>query len=304
MRRISSSNGPKASTHNKPATWKRPRGSITGLKEFLKNRPPQSISVGQIQNYMAWRRGMGVKEVSLRHDLHALSPLFKYGIAHNWCRENPVTAANLKSHGAKMPSDAEAVRIRVLTPAEEMAYFEACVRPPEKITVKSKEHVQVRGGKRVRVAGYEYSKLATRDYHDLHDLARLMLLQGPRPAEAMAARVEHVDLEEGTWFIPKSKSVAGKPTLRLTAEARSILGARIAAAPASGWLFPGKKTGTHLVDVENAHRAVLQATGLAFVLYDLRHTFVTRFYEQTKDVIALKDVLETVKKSGVQGLSC
>ncbi len=281
----------KGEYHNKPATWKRLRGSVTGLKEFFKNRPLQSISVGQIQDYMAWRRGMGIKEVSLRHDLHALSPLFKYGIAHNWCRDNPVTAANLKSHGAKIPSDADAVRIHVLTQAEEMAYFEACLRPPERITVKSKDHVQVRGGNRVRVSGYEYCKLATREYRDLHDVARLMLLKGPRPAEVMAARAEHIDLEQGTWFIPKSKSAAGKRTLRLTAEARSIFGGRIVAAPSSGWLFPGKKTGTHLVDVQNAHQAVLEGTGLSFVLYDLRHTFATRFYEQTKDVIALKDVL-------------
>jgi integrase len=122
-------------------------------------------------------------------------------------------------------------------------------------------------------------------------VARLMILQGPRPSEVMAARVEHVDLEHGTWHIPKSKSAAGKRTLRLTAEARSILGARIASAPSSGWLFEGKKPGTHLLDVENAHQAVLEATGLAFVIYDWRHTFATRFYEATKDVVALKEIL-------------
>jgi hypothetical protein len=51
----------------------------------------------------------------VRHDLHALSPLLKYGINHNWCSVNPVEL--------KIPSDAEAVRIHVLTPAEEMLYF-------------------------------------------------------------------------------------------------------------------------------------------------------------------------------------
>lgn len=51
----------------------------------------------------------------VRHDLHALSPLLKYGINHNWCSVNPVEL--------KIPSDAEAVRVNVLTPAEEMLYF-------------------------------------------------------------------------------------------------------------------------------------------------------------------------------------
>jgi integrase len=264
---------------------------MTNLREFFKMQPLHSINVGQIQDYMAWRRGMEIKEVSLRHDLHALSPLFKYGMAHNWCRENPVTSQNLRLHRAKMPSDADAVRIHVLTPAEEMLYFHTCLRPPEEITVKAKPHVQTRNGKRVTISAYQYSKLAPREYRNLHDVGRLMILQGPRPAEVMQTRGEHVDLEHGTWFIPRSKSAAGKRTFRLTTEARSILAARIASAPPSGWLFEGKKAGTHLLEVENPHQAVLDATGLAFVLYHLRHTFATRFYQSTKDLIALKEVL-------------
>ena len=282
----------KGEHHDRPNTWKRLRGSMTSLKAFFKIQPLHSIHrVGQIQDYMAWRRGMEIKEVSLRHDLHALSPLFKYGMAHNWCRENPVTSVNLKMHGSKMPSDADAVRIHVLSAAEEMVYFDACLRPPERITIKSEAHVQTRNGKRVSIAAYEYSKLAAREYRNLHDVGRLMILQGPRPAEVMSARVEHIDLERGTWFIPKSKSKAGERTLRLTAEARFILAERLASAPASGWLFEGKTSGTHLLEVENPHQAVLDITGLAFVVYDLRHTFATRFYQATKDVVALKEVL-------------
>ncbi len=280
----------------KPATWKRLRGSMTAAKEFFKAQPLHTISIGQIQDFMAWRRGMQVKEVTLRHDLHALSPLFKYGIAHNWCRENPVTSAKLKASGSKMPSDADAVRIHVLTAAEEKLYFETCLRPPEKITVKAKPHAQVRRGKRVSVSAYQYDKLTTREYRDLYDVGRLMLLQGPRPAEIMAARVEDVDLEHGFWHIPKSKSAAGRRTLLLTSESRSILARRIAdqlnsGQPGSLWIFPGRKPGTHLLDIENAHLAILEATGLAFVLYDLRHTFATRFYEATRDVEALRKVL-------------
>ena len=283
-----------------PKSAKRLRTSMTSLKEFFKMQPLHAISVdfGEILDFMAWRRRgdevdktAPVAEVTLRHDLHALSLLFKYGLAHNWCRENPITSQNFKLHGVKMPSDADAVRMYVVPPAEEMLYFDTCRRPPERITVKSNTHVQVRNGNRVSISAYEYSKLSEREYRDLHDIGRLMILQGPRPAEVMQARVEHVDVEHGTWFIPRSKSAAGKRTLRLTAEARSILAARVATAPKSGWLFEGKKNGTHLVDVDNAHAAVLKATGLAFVIYDFRHTFATRFYEATRDVVALKEVL-------------
>lgn len=133
----------KGEHHNKPQTWKRLRGSMTSLKEFFKQQPLHTITIGQIQDYMAWRRGMDIKEVSLRHDLHALSPLFKYGIAHNWCRNNLVTSDNLKLHGTKMPSDKDAVRIHVLTPAEEMLYLNGCLQPPERITIKSGPHTQI-----------------------------------------------------------------------------------------------------------------------------------------------------------------
>jgi len=77
---------------NKPQTWKRLRGSCTSLKAFFGYQPLHTITVGRIQDYMSWRRtcvachgnnqgcdvcegtGRGVTEVTLRHDLHALSP--------------------------------------------------------------------------------------------------------------------------------------------------------------------------------------------------------------------------------------
>jgi len=57
-------------------------------------------------------------------------------------------------------------------------------------------------------------------------------------------------------------------------------------------IFRGRANGAHLSDAENAHKAVLEASGLAFALYDLRHTFATRFAEATAgDVVALASIL-------------
>ena len=129
----------KGEHREKPQTWKRLRGSMASLKAYFKLRPLHTVGVGMVQDYMSWRRlcpecsgddcelceqtGQGVEEITLRHDLHALSPLFKYGITHNWCTTNPVMDPNVK-----IPSDADAVRIHVLTPAEEMLYFATCKR--------------------------------------------------------------------------------------------------------------------------------------------------------------------------------
>ncbi len=251
----------------KPQTWKRLRGSCTSLKVFFGHQPLHTITVGRVQDYMSWRRactacvggdpnckvcngtGRGVAEVTLRHDLHALSPLFQYGIDHNWCVRNPVEKV-------KVPSDKDAVRIHVLTQAEETAYFAAARAIPH-----------------------------------LYDLGRLMILQGARPSEVMQAHAEHVDLKKGTWLIPDSKSTAGRRTLKLVPEAQAIMEARIAGAARSGWIFSGKAKGSHLTDAENGHKKILKKTRLAFVLYDLRHTFATRMVERGCDVVVLSRIL-------------
>lgn len=103
-----------------------------------------------------------------------------------------------------------------------------------------------------------------------------MLLQGLRPEDAMRIQVADVNLDAGTLTIPKGKTAAARRTLTLTGEALAILSARIKRADAGGWLFAGKKKGTHLTKLNNPHTKVLKATGLHFVLYDLRHTFATR----------------------------
>lgn len=273
----------KGEHRDKPNTWKRLRGSMTSLKVFFGHQPLHTITVGRIQDYMSWRRTgdatkeiSPVKEITLRHDLHALSPLFEYGINHNWCALNPVGKVNI-------PSDADAQRIHVLTPSEEMTYFDACLRLRDQQLAQSA--LAVKG---TRKWAHQRSAQA---FQDTHDLGRLMILQGPRPSEVMQARAEHADSDRGTWFIPKSKSSAGRRTLKLTSEARSILARRAAVAVTSGWLFQGKKNGTHLTDIQNAHCNVLKETNLAFVVYDFRHTAATRWAERGMDIATLAKVL-------------
>ena len=247
----------------KPNTWKRLRGSTTSLKAYFKNKPVHSISAGDIEDYKSWRRRSGVEEVTLRHDLHALSPLLQYARKHNWCSGNPLETV-------EVPSDAESERINVLSPAEEMLYFE----------------------------------LAKQQSMDLYDLGRLMILQGPRPwCEVAVSRVEHVDLNGGEWHIPRSKSKASRRTLYLKPEARSILARRITVADRDGWLFPGKTGAGHLAGLQNSHDAVLGAMGKklretdpkapdpTFVIYDFRHTFATRMAKDGCDIAALARIL-------------
>ena len=79
-----------------PNSWKRLRGSMASAKVMFGKRPLSSITRGDIEDYKSWRRTVHqVREVTLRHDLHALSLLFQYGAKHSWCKTNPVSEVEI-----------------------------------------------------------------------------------------------------------------------------------------------------------------------------------------------------------------
>jgi len=229
-----------------PASAVRLRTSFASLGLFFKGKSVSSITAGDIEDYKTYRRAMDIKEITLRHDLHALSKFFHYAKRHNWCKDNSVS-------GVKIPSE-DAERAHVITEAEEALYFAAAER-----------------------------------FANLRDAARLILRQGVRPEEVMRARVE--DVEGDHWQIQFGKSKAAKRRLRLVGESKAILAGRKMAAGPSGWLFEGKTKGTHQKTFQRAHEAVLEATGLSFVLYDFRHTFATRAASQGMPLPTLMAVL-------------
>lgn len=260
-----------------PASAKRLAVSFTSLKRFFDRSPVSSITEGQIDDYKSWRRTEHeVREITIRHDLHALSVFYKYAIKHNWARENPVRKVEI-------PSDVDAVRMHILTLAQETLYFDTCLRGRK--TVRVKAHRRKNG-----VSIGEHDRTIDTDARDLHDLGRLMLNQGCRPEELLSLRKASVDLERGTMRIVAGKSTAARRTLKLMPESCSILAARMASD--SQWIFPSPvRPGAHVTKLNNAHARVLADTGLSFVLYDLRHTAATRWAERGMPLATLAKIL-------------
>lgn len=229
----------------KESTSKRIRGSFNSLTAYFKKTPLTAITVGMIDDFKSHRRSEHeVRDVTIRHDLHALSLFFQYAIRHNWLRDNLVTAD-------VVPSDRDAVRMHVLTRTEEAMYLGAG---------------EVKLAKDAR-------------YQSILDLARLMLNQGCRPEELLSMRCQHVSLDRGTFLIEAGKSDAARRTLRMTPESRAIFARRLSSG--SPWVFEGKRAGSHATKLNNAHERILAAlkkagTPLEFVIYDFRHTFATR----------------------------
>jgi integrase len=259
---------------SKPNTWKRIETSMVSCTTFFGKQMISMIQPGDVEHYKVWRltSERAVRDVTAKHDLDNLSIFFQWAVKQDYARLNPCKEV-------KRPSDAQAIRERILTPVEENLYF-------------------------THAAG------------NLYKVARLILLQGMRPEEVMRIRKEDLNLETGTLKIQYGKTAAARRVLRLTQEARSLIASQISESP---WLFPSpKKPGKPITKLNCPHDRVLDKLNLCricsqpasrhpvkdkctefqtpernlyFVLYDLRHTFATRMVEAGVDLVALKDIL-------------
>ncbi|HEV8525433.1 MAG TPA: tyrosine-type recombinase/integrase [Terriglobales bacterium] len=254
-----------------PNTYRRIVTSFASAKEFLGREPVSLLDEGRIEAYKSWRvREHQVRDITLRHDLHALSKFFAYAMKQRWARENPI-------RNVTMPSDKDAVRMHVLTADEEKQYFAlvASLRRPRR--------------------KHGPGEADNKNHQDLFDAARLMLNQGMRPDEVTSLRKDDADLERGQVHVCKGKSAAARRTLDLTSESRSILARRMSGQ--SPWVFPSRrKPGQPVSRLNGAHDRVCakaQEAGISFnfVLYDFRHTFATRMAQAGVDLATLAAIL-------------
>jgi integrase len=231
----------------KPGTWKRVETSMSSLTAHFGTMLVSSVRPRDVEAYKSWMLTVHkVKEITCRHDLHALSKFFQWARKIGYCRENI-------TEDVSIPSDADAIRMHVLSAAEEKLYF-------------------------AHATGA------------LYDSGRLLILQGCRPEEIYALEQEHVDLVRGVMYIQRGKTKSARRTLTLTSESKTIMGRRLNGK--SRWVFPSpKKPGAHIGSLDGSHNRVLTKTGLAFVTYDLRHTFATRLAESGVDLPTLAAIL-------------
>jgi integrase len=244
----------KAKYREHPSSFRRIKTSLASALEFFPRECVSRIDAGKIDDYMSWRVSEhDVRDITIRHDLHALSLFFKYAIRKHWTKSNPIDEVEI-------PSDADAVRMHVLTPTEEMDYFKRAQK-----------------------------------YPNLHDVGRLMVNQGMRPEEVTDLAKEDIDLDRGIIHIRKGKSTASKRVLDMTTESRAILQRRTEGE--SPWIFPSRRRhGKPIGRINSAHdtlvaEAAREGMTISFVPYDLRHTFATRAAQENIDLPTLAALL-------------
>ena len=255
-----------------PNTWKRQKTSLASLKAMLGHLYMDNLKSGHLDDFMTWRRENEIAEVTIRHDLHALSQLCQYAQRQGWLEGNPVRLVD-------MPTDRDAVNERVLTDEEERVYFGAAhehpvlydigrliilqgMRPAEVLSIE-KEHVDI-DGRTVRIM--QGKSRAARRKLNLTDESLTIL--GRRMAW------------DSRWVFPGMlpRHKAGKGRFQ-----------DVKKRP--GFVYGSYQNHYTYSAYIGAHNTVCEETGLLFDPYSLRHTFATRFYAETKDIFALQKVL-------------
>ena len=103
---------------------------------------------------------------------------------------------------------------------------------------------------------------------------RLLMLTGCRRNEILTLRWEDVDLDAGELHLSDSKT--GARAVPLSPSAAKLL-TELPRVPGNPWVFPGKKPGTHMRNVNGPWEIVRARAGIENVrLHDLRHSFASR----------------------------
>ena len=129
----------------------------------------------------------------------------------------------------------------------------------------------------------------------LADLATVLVDTGMRPEECYRLRWESmrwVNGRNGTLLITHGKTKAARRMLPMTQRVRAVLEALWEAAgrPLEGWVWPAPTQSGHVEpsSLKKQHMKALKLSKvLPFVLYTLRHTFLTRLGASGCDVWTL-----------------
>ena len=118
---------------------------------------------------------------------------------------------------------------------------------------------------------------------------RLLVLTGCRRNEILGLRWDDLNFDTGEMRLPDSKT--GARMVPLTSAAADVLNG-LARTPDNPWVFPGKKKGTRLVNINDSWDRVRTRAGLDGVrLHDLRHTFASRALALGESLPMIGDLL-------------
>ncbi len=131
-------------------------------------------------------------------------------------------------------------------------------------------------------------------FERFRDVVILMRDTGMRnERELYRIRLEHLDWNNKTIFVPDSKTEEGRRTVPMSERVFKLLRARCGTRK-EGWLFPAKRAkGGHLTTLAGRFREARKKAGISskLVLYCGRHDYGTRMMERTGNLKAVMRVM-------------
>lgn len=237
------------------ASWKRIAVSLRQVSGYVGDLTVAELSTEWIEEFKRMRL-RDVKPVTVRHDLINLGLFLRHARRQDWIRTDPL-------EGVKIPSDKDAVRIRVIEPEEERAYFDAA-----------------------------------RSNENLYLMTKLIRANGVRPGEVRMLRVGDFSSEGRDIRIRRGKSRAARRTLKLMGEVYDLVERRARGRQPGEFLISGRHNGRPFAPMNNAHHDTCVRAGLVdgagrrdIRIYDFRHTFATRMASRGMPLTTLAAIM-------------
>jgi len=237
------------------------RGGVRRLKEFepLAAGKLNEVTGSEVAAYVAHRQTQGLNVTAINRELQILRRILH--LAVEWGKIEKAPKIKM------LPGEMR--RERVITREEEARYLAAAPEP-------------------------------------LASVATVLIDSGMRPEECFRLRWESVTWANGrygTVLVTHGKTAAARRVLPMTARVRTILESRWehSGKPQEGWVWPAPTRSGHIEptgSLRKQHFKAFQTIAKqasandlkpvrAFVLYSLRHTFLTRLGESGCDVWTL-----------------
>lgn len=247
---------------NKPNTYLGYENSSKSLLKFFRDKPVDKIDPDSVEQFKKWRSsqkrwGKSKKVIKTGNDNSTIRPstvnreLACLKIFFNRLIKNDLLLTN----------------------------------PVSKIKLYNEDNIQTRVVSEEEIASYlEFAS------QPLSDVTQLMIETGMRPEEILRMEKVNVHVNKGYVFIPFGKTKAAKRKIPLTQIATEIIKKRLETQ--SNLLFVSEKTGKQITSLKTAHYGAIKRSKVDFFrIYDLRHTFATRFIESGGDLVTLKTLL-------------
>ncbi len=150
--------------------------------------------------------------------------------------------------------------------------------PPNPVTILTQArswHRETRRQRVITVADLPaWWRAVHAEHRDARDIFLVAIFTGMRRSEIVRLEWEHLDFVGRKLHLSKTKN-GDSLDLPMSTFLSDLLAARREWAGQSRWVFPGSGDTGHIVEVKSFVRRVVESSGVAFSMHDLRRTFVT-----------------------------